>query len=70
MRDTLSERQERVLACVREWITEHGEAPTVREIGRRVGLSSPSSVLYQLRQLENRGVITRTERRWRSYQLR
>ncbi|WP_030622367.1 LexA family protein [Streptomyces sclerotialus] len=66
----MSERQERVLACIRGWIVEHGEAPTVREIGRRVGLSSPSSVLYQLRQLEARGMITRTGHSWRSCRLR
>ncbi|WP_245654324.1 LexA family protein [Streptomyces violens] len=66
----MSERQERVLACVREWIAEHGEAPTVREVGQQVGLSSPSSVHYQLRQLEHRGILRRTERRWRAYQLR
>ncbi|MEU7484254.1 MarR family transcriptional regulator [Streptomyces sp. NPDC042319] len=70
MREELSERQERMLACIREWIAEHGEAPTVREIGRRVGLSSPSSALYQLRQLEEHGLIVRTGERTRSYRLR
>ncbi|MER8199514.1 hypothetical protein ABTY00_37025 [Streptomyces microflavus] len=56
----LSARQEAVMAVVRSWIIEHGEGPTIREIGARVGLSSTSSVAYQLRQLEERGLISRT----------
>ncbi|MFJ9968166.1 LexA family protein [Streptomyces avermitilis] len=52
----LSARQQEILACIRRWIVEHGEAPTVREIARTVGLSSTSSVAYQL---EERGEITR-----------
>ncbi|WP_326760984.1 MarR family transcriptional regulator [Streptomyces phaeochromogenes] len=38
------------------------EAPTIREIGRIVGLSSPASVVYHLDQMEQLGVIRRTER--------
>ncbi|MFD7442041.1 LexA family protein [Streptomyces sp. NPDC059909] len=64
--DHLSPRQEAALACVREWIAETGEGPTLREIGHRVGLSSPSSVAYQLGQLEEHGVIARSGRRRRS----
>ncbi|WP_189191007.1 hypothetical protein [Streptomyces albiflavescens] len=40
-----------------------GEAPTIREIGRSVGLSSPSSVAYRPEQMEQLGVIRRTARR-------
>ncbi|OEJ22208.1 hypothetical protein AR457_39295 [Streptomyces agglomeratus] len=67
--DHLTERQEQVLACIREWIYEHGEGPTVREIGHRVGLSSTSSVQYQLKRLEQHGAISRSGSRWRSYRL-
>ncbi|MFF0059895.1 LexA family protein [Streptomyces microflavus] len=64
----LSARQEAVMAVIRFWITEHGHGhgPTVREIGTRVGLSSTSSVAYQLAQLAERGLISRTGREWRS----
>ncbi|MHA5051936.1 LexA family protein [Streptomyces sp. SD15] len=44
-------------------MAERGEAPMIREIGRSVGLSSPSSVAYHLEQMEQLGVIRRTERR-------
>ncbi|WP_079027937.1 LexA family protein [Streptomyces rimosus] len=45
MRDHLTERQLCILRCIGEWIAEHGEAPSIREIGQQVGLSSTSSVI-------------------------
>ncbi|MBX9392832.1 hypothetical protein K4749_04325 [Streptomyces sp. TRM72054] len=48
----LTERRERIVQrivqCIREWITEHGEAPTVVETGQTVGLRSRASVHEQL----------------------
>ncbi|MCX5083421.1 MarR family transcriptional regulator [Streptomyces sp. NBC_00401] len=55
----ITERQQSVLAAIRAHIADHGEAPTVREIAAAVGLASPSSVLYQLRRLEEAGVVRR-----------
>ncbi|MET7616171.1 MarR family transcriptional regulator [Streptomyces sp. NPDC005408] len=69
MVDHLTERQESILRCIREWIAEHGEGPTIREIGERVGLSSTSSVAYQLRRLERAGLIRRTGWSWRSCRM-
>ncbi|MGW7196177.1 LexA family protein [Streptomyces chryseus] len=64
----MTERQEKVLACIRHAIRTRGEAPTLQEIADEVGLSSRSSVHYQLRQLEQRGVVAHSDpRRWRSY---
>lgn len=57
------------MRLIRSWITEHGEGPTIRQIGARVGLSSTSSVAYQLAQLEERGLISRTGREWSSCRL-
>ncbi|MGW1658057.1 LexA family protein [Streptomyces atratus] len=65
----ITETQRRILICVREWIAEHGEAPTIREIGRQVGLSSTSSTAYQIGRLEQHGVISRASRSWRSIRL-
>ncbi|MEV3852040.1 hypothetical protein AB0J30_35390 [Streptomyces microflavus] len=65
----LSVRQEAIMRLIRSWITEHGEGPTIRQIGARVGLSSTSSVAYQLGQLEKRGLISRTGRDWSSCRL-
>ncbi|MGP3980635.1 LexA family protein [Streptomyces sp. KR80] len=69
MSQPLTERQERILRCITEWIAEHGEGPTLREIGQCVGLSSTSSVAYQLGRLEQLGAIKRSGRRWRSCRL-
>ncbi|MGW6588438.1 LexA family protein [Streptomyces globisporus] len=60
----LTARQEAVLGVIRASIVERGHGPTVREIGTRVGLSSTSSVVHQLGQLEARGLISRTGRGW------
>ncbi|MEU7641252.1 hypothetical protein AB0C11_35220 [Streptomyces sp. NPDC039016] len=67
MRD-LTDRQRRILAAIRSHIAKTGDAPTVREIGAAVGLSSSSSVLYQLRQPEEAGILTRS--RYRTWSVR
>ncbi|MEU0393600.1 hypothetical protein ABZ208_12615 [Streptomyces sp. NPDC006208] len=63
--EALTDRQARILRCVGAWIAEYGEWPTIREIGWQVGLSSTSSVAYQLERLEQPGAISRSGRRWR-----
>ncbi|MEU6657426.1 hypothetical protein [Streptomyces sp. NPDC046821] len=55
----ITERQRSILVAIRAHIADRGEAPTVREIAAAVGLSSPSSVLYQLRRLEEAGDLQR-----------
>ncbi|WP_406117625.1 LexA family protein [Streptomyces sp. NBC_00989] len=60
----LSDQQRRILRCIREWAAAHnGETPSVREIGRIVGLSSTGSVAYQLGQMEQLGVLDRSVNR-------
>ncbi|MFJ3214219.1 LexA family protein [Streptomyces flaveolus] len=46
------------LRCIRLAITDQGDAPTVSEIAEQVGLR-PSSVHYQLCELEAKGAIVR-----------
>ncbi|MFF1732016.1 winged helix-turn-helix transcriptional regulator [Streptomyces sp. NPDC058247] len=55
----ITKRQQSVLIAIHAHIADHGEAPTVREIAAAVGLASPSSALYQLRRLEEAGVVRR-----------
>ncbi|MFB8347895.1 LexA family protein [Streptomyces niveus] len=64
-----TERQVQILRAVRSWIADHGEGPSVREIADLVGLSSTGSVAYQLARMEALGMISRTDRRWRSIRL-
>ncbi|MEU3901916.1 MarR family transcriptional regulator [Streptomyces sp. NPDC045251] len=64
----LTSRQEEILRCIRLAITDQGEAPTVAEIAAAVALR-PSSVHYQLRELEMKGAIAREPGRPRGIRL-
>ena len=55
----LTERQVEILRFVHTQIRSRGYAPSMREIGREMGMTSPSSVKYQLHVLELRGYIRR-----------
>jgi repressor LexA len=66
----LSSRQRRILVVIREWVEQYGYPPTVREIGDAVGLVSPSSVAYQLKELERKGFLRRDPARPRAVDVR
>ena len=65
----LTTRQTQVLTFIREATERRGYAPSLREIGDAVGLSSTSSVEYQVRQLEEKGVLKRDPTLPRTYQI-
>jgi repressor LexA len=65
----LTDTQERILRCIRQAIADRGEAPTVQEIGDRVGMRSRASVHYQLGELETKGAIRRERGRRRGIRL-
>ncbi|MBI3362672.1 MAG: repressor LexA [Chloroflexi bacterium] len=58
-KDKLSERQQGMLAFIREFTGENGYPPTIRQIGEAVGISSTSVVNYNLNKLEKDGYLTR-----------
>ncbi|WP_372451765.1 transcriptional repressor LexA [Catellatospora tritici] len=62
----ISLRQQRILAVIQEWIGKRGYPPTLREIGRAVGLSATSSVSHQLGELERKGLLQRDRGRPRA----
>ncbi|MDF2699255.1 MAG: transcriptional repressor LexA [Haloplasmataceae bacterium] len=53
----ISEKQQEILDFISEFLSERGYPPTVREIGKAVGLSSSASVHSQLNKLEKKGFI-------------
>jgi len=55
----LSQRQKEILEFVNTHVDAHGYPPTVREIGKAVGLTSPSTVHAHLAKLESAGLIRR-----------
>jgi repressor LexA len=55
----LTPRQEQILAFIRDFGECNGYAPSMREIGGAVDLTSTSAVSYQLSVLENKGYLRR-----------
>lgn len=55
----LSERQENILRFIREYMSDYGRAPTIREIGKAVDIKSTSVVNYNLSKLEEKGYLVR-----------
>jgi repressor LexA len=66
----LTDRQQRILEVIRESVDERGYPPSVREIGEAVGLTSPSSVAYQLSALQRKGLLRRDPNRPRAVDVR
>lgn len=56
----LPERQQRILATIRDRVVADGFAPTTREIADAVGLRSSSSVSKHLTALEDKGFLRRS----------
>ncbi len=55
----LTRRQRKVLQVIRESVQQRGYPPSMREIGEAVGLTSTSSVSYQLSTLQRKGYLHR-----------
>ena len=70
MRRELTARRRRIVQVIEDSVQRHGCAPSMREIGEAVGLSSTSSVAYQLGVLEKEGHLSREARRPRTAALR
>ncbi|GIN21357.1 MAG TPA: transcriptional repressor LexA [Bacillus bacterium] len=55
----LSKRQEDILTFIKDEVKKKGYPPSVREIGKAVGLASSSTVHGHLERLESKGLIRR-----------
>ena len=55
----LTKRQKEIFDYIRRYASKHGYPPTVREIGKAVGLHSSSTVHAHLAKLESLGVLRR-----------
>jgi repressor LexA len=65
----LTKRQQEIWEFLVEYVDGHGYPPTVREIGERVGLASPSTVHAHLANLERAGLIRRDPTKPRALEL-
>ena len=65
----LTPRQTKILLAIKKAMETNGYPPSMREIGEAAGLSSPSSVKYQLEALEEKGWIRRDPSRGRALEV-
>src|SRR4249919_3151710 len=66
----LTWRQRKVLQLIRDSVQRRGYPPSMREIGEAVGLTSTSSVSYQLSTLQSKGYLRRDAGRPRTVEVR
>ena len=57
--EKLTTKQRNILQIIKKSIAKHGYPPTVREIGRDAGLSSPATIHFHLKKLEEKGYINK-----------
>src|SRR3990167_4770772 len=57
----LYKRQRQILEFVQHFIKKYGYSPTLMEIAKAMGLSSPATIHEHLRILEKKGVISRAD---------
>ncbi len=62
----LTRRQKDILQVVQDSIASYGYPPSIREIGAKVGLASPSSVKHHLDALQRMGLLSRSPGRPRA----
>src|SRR5688500_19471216 len=65
----LTARQQEIWQYLVEYVDGHGYPPTVREIGKAVGLASPSTVHAHLANLEKIGLLRRDPTKPRAIEL-
>jgi repressor LexA len=65
----LTGRQQEIWDFLVEYVDAHGYPPTVREIGEKVGLASPSTVHAHLANLERAGLLRRDPTKPRALEL-
>ncbi len=66
---TLTKRQKQLVDYLENYITEHGYAPTLSEVGQYFGLSSLATVHKHLHNLEQKGFIKRVHNHSRALEI-
>src|SRR5207237_6497717 len=65
----LTKRQQEIFEFIKRYSARHGYPPTVRDIGKAIGLTSPSTVHAHLTNLEKVGLLRRDPSRPRALEL-
>ena len=65
----LTKRQQEIFAFIKRYSADHGYPPTVRDIGKAVGLASSSTVHAHLANLEKLGLLRRDPTKPRAIEM-
>ena len=65
----LTRLEKRILGAIREHHTDYSEMPTIRQIGKTVGVKSPGTVGRYINTLIDKGYLERQPRIWRGLKL-
>ncbi len=65
----LTKKQEEVLTFIKKYKVQYGYSPSVREIGKGLGLRSPATVHTHLKNLINAGLIKQTNQKFRTIEV-
>ena len=68
-KDALNKREKAILKAIEKSVEEKGYAPSVREIGKEVGLSSTATVHSYLARLQKEGYIKKENNKGRTLKL-
>lgn len=67
--EKLTRQQNFILKVLKKLIAENGYPPTVREIGEKANLSSPATIHFHLRKLEEKGYIRKGDNKNRTIEI-
>ena len=67
--DELNKREKAILKFIEKHVTTHGYPPSVREIGKAVGLSSTATVHGYIAKLTEKGYIKKEDQKGRTLKL-
>ena len=67
--EKLTGKQKVILDILKKLIAENGYPPTVREIGKKAGLSSPATIHFHLKKLEEKGYIKQDPKKNRTLEI-
>ena len=69
MTNKVTKRQKAILQFVHQYDVRYGFAPSIREIGEEVGISSTSVVRYNIEKLVSLKYLTKTPSKSRAFNL-
>ena len=67
--DKLTNSQNHILQALKKLIAKNGYPPTVREIGDEAHLSSPATIHFHLKKLEEKGYIKKDDNKNRTIEI-